>query len=209
MKSKGISKLNYILCLLCIAIFSLAGYIYLSSSPMEKKMEDTWADHGFLKIGKHLTIQNADNVLTLLDSKDVLSASGLYYASWTMGSSEIFENSEGETVDLYDTQLYLVLEEHKSGKEAEKNMTKWLEAARGNYQILTEEEITCNGQPYFLITYTCPGDQNPYDRGVSVFGVRDDIAVCMELTCMENFHEDILSVLTNFLKHCSYAGDQG
>lgn len=205
MKSKNSKKKNYILCILCIAVFSLAGYSYLSSPPLEEKPEDTWSNLGSLKIGRHLTIRNTDNALTFLDSKDVLSASGLYYASWTMGDPEIYENSEGETVDLYDAQLYLVLGEYKSGDEAAKNRTKWLEAARGNYRILSEEEVTRNGQPYLLITYDCINEENPYHRGISAFGVRDNIALCIELTCRENFQENPGEILDNFLENCTYA----
>ncbi|MCM1302962.1 MAG: hypothetical protein NC305_09485 [Lachnospiraceae bacterium] len=192
-----------VICIAIVALFSLAGYYYVSF-PMQAEREDTWSDQGFLKVGNHLTIQNADNRLMLLDSKDVLSANGLYYAAWTMGGSEPYVNSEGATVDLYDAQLYLVLGEHKNEEEARKDVVKWLDAARGNYEILTEEEITCNGQSYSLLTYNCVSESNPYERGVSAFGVYDDTSVCMELTCREGFEEDPGSILIPFLERCSY-----
>lgn len=205
MKQKDKTRFRYVICVLCVMFFSLAGYIYVSL-PMGEKQENTWADSGYLKLGRHLAIQNADNRLTLLDSKDVLSANGLYYAAWTMGDSEPYVNSEGDTVDLYDAQLYFLLGEHKSGGEADKDMTKWLDAARKNYEVLEEEEISCNGQSYRLLTYNCVNGDNPYDRGVSAFGVCGGLSMCIELTCRENFEEELRDILIPFLENCTYSG---
>ncbi len=203
MKSKNGITLKIVTGIAIVALFSLAGYYYVSL-PMQEEQEDTWSDSGYLKVGHHLTIQNADDRLSLLDSKDVLSANGLYYAAWTMGGSEPYVNSEGTAVDLYDAQLYLVLSEHKDGEEAHNDVEKWLDAARGNYEVLTEEEITCNGQSYSLLTYNCVSESNPYARGMSAFGVYDSTAVCMELTCREGFEEDLYKILISFLDHCTY-----
>ena len=206
MKSKDSMKWKILICIAMVALFSLAGYYYILL-PVEEKQEDTWADSGYLKVGQNLVIQNADNRLSLLDSKDVLSANGLYYAAWTMGGSEPYENSEGAAVDLYDAQLYLVLGEHKSSEEANKDMIKWLDAAKGNYEVVAEEEISCNGQSYRLLTYNCVNENNPYERGISAFGVYDNTAVCIELTCREGFEEELETILIPFLENCSYGGN--
>ena len=196
----------YLICVLCIALFSLAGYFF-ASSPINQNREDTWSDSGFLKIGHDLVIKNTYNGLSLLDNKDVLSANGLYYAAWTIGDSEPYQNSEGQTVDLYDAQLYLVLSEHKDTIEANNDMIKWLDAGKGNYEVLTEEEIVCNEQPYSLITYNCVNEENPYDRGISVFGVYNNNTICIELTCRENFEEDLRTILLSFLDSCTYGSE--
>lgn len=205
MKTTKNRGFKYLLGVLCIALFSLAGYFFISS-PMEQTRENTWADSGFLKIGRSLIIQNEDNTLTLLDSKDVLSASGLYYATWTMGGSEPYVNSDGETVDLYDVQLYFILSEHKNAAEAGNDMTKWIDLGKKNYEVLTEEEIVCNGQPYLLITYNCVSKDNPYDRGASAFGVYDSNSMCFELTCRDQFEGDLKDMLVSFLDNCAYGG---
>lgn len=188
MKSMNKKTVRYLLCILIIALFSLAGY-YFISSPIDLGKEDTWADSGFLKMGNNLTIKNADNTLTLLDSKDVLSANGLYYATWTMGE---------------EVQLYFVLSEHKNATEADNDMTKWMDLAKSNYEVLTEEEVICNDQPYLLITYNCVNEDNPYDRGISAFGVHDKDTMCAELTCGQNFEGDLKAILINFLDNCTY-----
>lgn len=203
MKSKNGMTVKILICIAIAALFSLAGYCYVSF-PMGEAPEDTWSESGYLKVGHNLIIQNADDRLTLLDSKDVLAANGLYYAAWTIGGSELYENSEGAAVDLYDAQLYLVLGEHKDAEEADKDVVKWLDAARGNYEILAEEDMECNGQTYHLLTYNCASESNPYARGISAFGAYDNTSVCIELTCRENFKEELETVLIPFLNHCSF-----
>lgn len=206
MKPNERKKLKHFLYFLCIVTLLATIYLFFASSPFEGDKEDTWANFGRLAMGSHLTIQNTDNRLTLLHDKDLLSAEGLYYADWAMGDCEAYENSDGDTIDLYDAQLYCILGEYKNSQEARKNMDLWLDAEKGNYEVLSEEEISCNGQSYHLITYACVNENNPYDRGVSAFGVYGDCAMCMELTCRKNFQEDLRAILIHFLDNCTYSG---
>lgn len=194
-----------LLCIFCTA-FMLTGCAHASLLSQGTK-EDTWSDSGSITVGHDLTIQNADNRMTLSENMDVLAAEGLYYATWTMGDFEPYENSDGDTVDLYDAQLYLLLGEFPDSQDAQNNMDKWLTAGKSNYEVLSEESITCNGQSYCLITYNCISDTNPYDHGVSAFGIYQDNAVCIELTCRENFEEDLRTILIDFLNNCTY-GDK-
>ena len=111
------------------------------------------------------------------------------------------------TVNLYDAQLYLLLEEFANDEKAQENMDAWLDRGRSNYQVSTEEEIVYNGQTYLVLTYTFQNENNPYARGVSAFAVRDNLAVCAELTCQEDFTEDLKTILTDFLENCTYNTD--
>lgn len=193
-------KIFYHLCIALIFTVFMTG----CSANTEKTLDNTWDESGYVAVGKTLTVEKGKSPLRLLDNMDALTADGLYYAAWTMGDSEPYENSEGKTVDLYDAQLYLLLGEFKGEAEAKSNMDKWLDAGKSNYEILEEEEITCNGQDYSLITYNCVSEDNPYARGVSAFGVYQDAAVCVELTCREDFEEDLREILTGFLDNCTY-----
>ncbi|MDE6214230.1 MAG: hypothetical protein K2M70_12240, partial [Lachnospiraceae bacterium] len=105
----------------------------------------TVEDSEYVTIGSHLTVHKTDSRLTLVDRKDALASDGLYYASWTAGSPEEYINSEGDTVNLYDAQLYLLLAECKTAEAAEDNKNSWLEAGQSNYELTDEETITCNG----------------------------------------------------------------
>lgn len=203
MKTNQNKRFKYLLCALCITLFSLAGYFFISYSPRQAT-EDTWANSGFLKVGHNLTIKNADNSFHLLDNKDVLSANGLYYTAWAMGESHSYTDAEGKTIDLYDVQLYLILSEHKNTTEASNDMTKWIDLAESKYEVLAKEEALCNGHPYSLITYICTSEASPYDRGISAFAVYDNTAMCFELTGREIFEEDLRDILVSFLENCIY-----
>lgn len=201
-------KPKYFFCflILCISMFVLNGCSPTPSLSTEntEKNDASVENSDHVMIGSHLSIQNIDSRLQLSDNMDALAADGLYYAAWTIGNSEAYENSDGDTVDLYDAQLYLLLGEFKNAQTAQNNMDTWLAVGKENYEVISEESITCNGQSYTLITYNCVNEDNPYARGLSAFGVYHDNAVCIELTCREHFQEDLASILTDFLEHCTY-----
>ena len=159
-----------------------------------------------VRIGRYITI-DAPEPLTLLENKDALAADGLYYATWTDGNSVPYENSEGKMVDLYDAQLYFLVSETPDEETAVKNCNAWLAAARENYEVCSEEMITCNGQTYTLISYNCTGSSTPYDHGISVFGTCGANAVCAEFTCLKNYSKDLKPILTGFLNGCSFSAD--
>lgn len=164
----------------------------------------TVEDSEYVTIGSHLTVHKTDSRLTLIDHKDALASDGLYYAAWAAGSPEEYVNSEGDNVDLYDAQLYLLLAECKTAEAAEDNQKSWLEAGQANYEVTDEETISCNGQSYTLLSYHFTNDENPYSHGVSAFGVFENCAVCVELACQESYGEDLNEMLTAFLEGFDY-----
>ena len=196
-------KFNRLFCLM-IATIMLTGCSVISSALSEKDTENTWETSDYVKVGDVLTVQKSDSRLSLSDNKDALSTDGLFYCTWTIGNSEPYENSEGDTVDLYDAQLYLLLGEFVNSQKAQENMDDWLTSAKMNYELVKEEEITCNGQTYTLITYGYINESNPYARGASVFGVFENNAVCIELACRDNFADDPENILIDFLDNCTY-----
>lgn len=176
-----------------------------SSAPQATINGEKWQSD-WTKIGVNIGV-DAPEQLTLLDNKEALAADGLYYATWVAGDSVPYENSDGNTIDLYDAQLYFLASEATDEEAAKKNYTAWLSAAKENYQVLEEDTITCNGQAYTLITYRCTGKDNPYDRGVSAFGTNGVNAVCAEFTCLETYTEDLEALLTEFLNGCHYRAE--
>lgn len=195
-------KIIIMICtVICSAILSGCALIPNLSDTANNVLDET---SGQVMIGSHLTIHNTDERLTLSKHMDALSADGLYYASWVAGESTPYENIDGESVSLYDAQLYVLAGEFKSTETAQENMNNWLAAGRSNYEVISEDNIDCNGQSYSLITYQFTNTENPYDHGVSVFGVYEDTAVCMELTCVKNYNEDLRQMLTDFLGNCTY-----
>ena len=189
-------KLYYSLLFICIVLL-LTGCSF--SSLIE--------DSSHLTIGNSMEINTTDSDLILLDNMDTLATDGLYYASWGIGEKEPYENSEGKTIDLYDAQIYFLLDEYKDEETAQQNMNSWFTDAKANYEVLNEETITCNEQTYSLITYTFKNKNNPFIQGISVFTVSNNSVICIELTSGKNFEEDLKTVLLDFLNKCTYMKD--
>lgn len=188
-------------CILCLTL-TLTGCSVLPSIFDEDTTVDVNAE--YITVGSHLTVPNTDERLTLLNNMDTLSSDGLYYASWTAGNAQSYENADGDTVDLYDAQLYLLAGEYNNTESAQENMDAWLAAGQNNYDVTNEETVTYGEQSYTMITYNFINEENPYARGISAFGVYENCAVCIELTCTEEYDEDLREMLTTFLNGCTY-----
>lgn len=203
MKNKIIKRITKIIISNITLALALTGCSLLPSVTDNRSIIDT--DSTYTSVGSCLTVHNTDERLTLLDNMDTLSSDGLYYASWTAGNAESYENSDKETVDLYDAQLYLLLGEYGSPETAQTNIDEWLEAGKNNYSVTAEETITCGEQVYTVITYDFVNEESPFARGVSAFGVIGSNAVCVELTCREQYDDDLKEMLITFLNGCSYS----
>lgn len=197
-------KKGYLLCVGAAAALLLGG----CAMPQTGDEPLPTDDEGNLQVGSRLTVAPPGNGLELLESNSALSSRGMYYATWAAGDPEPYENSDGENVDLYDLQLYLLAEETGSPEEGEDAADTWMDDARENYDVQTEETQSCNGQDYTVLTYDCIDPDTPYDRGVSAFTVSGDSAVCIELTCVEAFQEDLGEIMTEFLECCTYSEQQ-
>lgn len=189
-------------------LFPICLFLLLTgcaSAPQTAADGQKWMDE-WTMIGTSIGI-DAPEQLTFLDSKEALAADGLYYATWVTGSCVPYENSDGDIIDLYDAQLYLLTNEAISEGKAKSSCNTWLSAAKENYEVHTENTEDFNGQAYTLITYDCTNEANPYDRGVSAFGVCGTTAVCAEFTCLENYTEDPETLLAEFLENCHFKAD--
>lgn len=183
----------------------LLGLCGCASAPQRAADGQAWQED-WTMVGTAVGIEETA-LLTPLENSEALAADGLYYATWVDGGCVPYENSDGDTVDLYDAQLYLLTSEAMSEESAADSCETWLAAARENYQVEQEETVTCNGQPYTWLTYRCIGEDNPYDRGVSAFGICGTTAVCAELTCREDYSGDLAAMLTDFLEGCHYRAE--
>lgn len=188
-------------CILTLTL-TLTGCSVLPTIFDEEDQVDRSADS--ITVGTHLTAPNTDERLTLFSNMDTLSSDGLYYASWTAGSAQPYENADGDTVDLYDAQLYLLVGEYNNAETALENMEIWLESGQSNYDVTDKENVTYGGQTYTMITYDFENTENPYARGISAFGVYENCSVCIELTCTEEYDEDLQEMLAAFLNGCTY-----
>lgn len=176
-----------------------------SSSPQIARDGQKWQEE-WTRIGANIGI-DAPEQFTLLDNKDVLAPNGLYYTTWVTGNSVSYENNDGNTIDLYDAELYFLTSEANSEQANQKNYADWLSAAKENYDVHSENTIICNGQTYTLITYSYIAEDTPYNHGASAFGYGDTNAVCAEFACLENYTENPETSLIEFLNCCHYRAD--
>lgn len=191
---------------LCVVALALAAVLCTGCGV---KDEDLKSDplvnaDGTAPVGSTLVAPAPQDDFVLLDNKDILSANGLYYASWVNGDAQPYENSEGKTVDLYDAQLTLVVQENKTGEKAASAVSGWQELAQQNYDISDTQTLTAAGQEYTVIQFTYQDESNPYASGVAAFAQRGTSAIEWELSCQDSYSGDALKVLTDFLNSCTY-----
>ena len=129
---------------LCVAALALAAVLCTGCGVKDENLKSdplVNAD-GTAPVGKTLVAPAPPEDFTLLDNKDILAANGLYYASWVNGEPQPYENSEGKTVDLYDAQLTLVVQENKTEEKATSAVSGWQELAQQNYDISDTQTLT-------------------------------------------------------------------
>lgn len=191
---------------LCVVALALAAVLCTGCGV---KVEDLKSDplvnaDGTAPVGKTLVAPAPPEGFTLLDNKDILAANGLYYASWVSGDPQPYENSEGKTVDLYDAQLTLVVQENKTEDKAASAVEGWQTLAQQNYDISDTQTLTAAGQEYTVIQFTYQDESNPYASGVAAFAQRGTSAIEWELSCQKGYTGNALAVLTDFLNDCTY-----
>ena len=108
-------KTKFAILFFCLALL-LPGCSALSPNLEKEPVENK----SHLLVGHSLEVENTDSRFILVDDNSALAADGLYYVSWGMGDPTPYENSDGDTADLYDASLYLLLGESKDAASAQK-----------------------------------------------------------------------------------------
>lgn len=195
MKKRAALWLSAALCL------CLAG---CATPPPERAADGAAWGKGWITVGGVLGVDTPAG-LTPRENNSSLSASGMFYATWSIGEGEPCINEDGEEAVLYDAQVYLLLGSYRSGGDAERTLDQWKDMASQQYAVSSAVEETHNGVDFTVITYSFNSEANPYARGASAYGVFGNCAVSVELTCREDFDGDAARLLAGFLDSCHYA----
>lgn len=190
------------LALLC-ALLLLCGCAHYPSQAVDGAV---W-DRDWTILGSVLGVEAPGDGLSLLDNNIALASQDIYYATWTAGEPTPYVNADGDDVDLYDAQLYLLLCGCADDRKAQDMVDEWMARQNDAYDVSATAEAAHNGVDYTLLTYACGSETNPYARGVSAFAVYDGYAVSAELTCVEGFSGDEAAILARFLDGCHYGVD--
>lgn len=172
-----------------------------TASPAAKAHPD-W-DETWFAVGDLLAVEPMQPFL-LGESNDVLSPSGLYYATWVYGEGREIVNSTGRDATVYDAQIYLLVKECKSGERAEQETLDWTEREAASYETGALSEQTVGDQCYRVLPLLESREGNPYSHGAAAFAVRGELAISIELLCSDTYDGDAQEILTGFLTGFHY-----
>lgn len=136
---------------------------------------------------------------TFGESADTLGLGGVYYATWTSGEKRDYTNAEGEAAYIFDSQIYVVVQECPTEADAHQSISAWIARERQNYSCAEPWEIDSNGRTYTLLPMNEGREDNPYGFGCAAFTRIGTNAVCVELVCADTFTGDPQAVLEAFL----------
>jgi len=190
-----------------IGILLLAMSFLLAGCAGTSNGQDPAWEEGLTPMGEHLAIETPEGFV-LDESNDILSLSGLYYATWTCGEGKAIVNSDGKDATVYDGQIYVLLKECADGEAAAQEIQNWIERERQSYEAGDQEAWMVGGQEFQILPLANGKESNPYPSGIAAFALRGENAVSVELVCSERFSGDPREVLERFLTGFHYAGEQ-
>lgn len=158
-------------------------------------------------LGSVLGVEEPGDELILQDNNIILSGSDIYYATWTVGEPTPYTNEDGDEVDLYSAQLYLLLSGCSDSNYAQQMVDDWIQRDQETYTASEMVKNTCNAQEYTILIYECGSETNPYSRGAVAFTTYGNYAVSAEFDCQDSYSEDVEEVLLRFLDGCHYSAE--
>lgn len=189
------------------AALLMTGLLMLSGCGQypEQAADGTPWDPNWTMLGSVLGAEEPENGFSLLDNYSVLTGEDIYYATWAAGEPTDYTNEDGEDVQVYDAQIYLLAAGYTDEAQAQQNQEEWIARQQETYTVTDSWSETRNGQEYTLLAYECSSETNPYHRGVSAFTVYGTYAVSAELACRESFTGQEREILLQFLDGCHYS----
>lgn len=190
-----------------LALLLLGGLLSLNgcSRYPDQAADGTPWDPYWTMLGSVLGVEEPENDFTLQENYSVLTGEDIYYATWVTGEPDAYTNEDGEDVEVYDGQIYLLMTGCADEEYARQSMEDWMAREQESYTVTETWTETCNGQDYTLMAYQCGSETNPYSRGVSAFTVYGSYAISAELACQEEFAGEEQEVLLQFLEGCHYS----
>ena len=189
------------------AALLMTGLLMLSGCGQypEQAADGTPWDPNWTMLGSVLGAEEPGNGFSLLDNYSVLTGEDIYYATWAAGEPTDYTNEDGEDVQVYDAQIYLLAAGYADEAQARQNQEEWIARQQKTYTVTDSWSETRNGQEYTLLAYECSSETNPYHRGVSAFTVYGTYAVSAEPACRESFTGQEREILLQFLDGCHYS----
>ena len=189
-----------------IAIAALC-VLLTGCAPSGPTNEELGWDEDWVRVGTLLGVEPMAG-FDLNENIDAMGVYGLYYATWTAGEARDHTNADGEKAQIFDAQIYVLLQQNKDGDEARAALDDWMALEKKSYQTGETLTETCAGQEFDLLPLLRGGEDNPYTHGAAAFGARDGWAISVELLCQDSFEGDAQACLIRFLSGLHYIDGQ-
>ena len=191
---------------LILALIAAGSLVDFSQYPSAAADGAAW-DKNWAMMAKVVGIEAPGGGLTLLTNNSVLAGEDTYYASWTAGEPAPYTNADGDEVDLYPAQLYVLLYGCADQAAAESACAGFLAREQQTYTVHSQRTEEHNAQRYTVLDYTGGSAGNPYGRGSSAFAVRGNYVLVAELLAQDSFDGDVSRMLSAFLDGVHYSAD--
>ncbi len=191
---------------LILALIAAGSLVDFSQYPSAAADGAAW-DKNWEMMAKVVGIEAPGGGLTLLTNNSVLAGEDTYYASWTVGEPSPYTNADGDEVDLYPAQLYVLLYGCADQAAAESACAGFLAREQQTYTVHSQRTEEHNAQRYTVLDYTGGSADNPYGRGSSAFAVRGNYVLVAELLAQDSFDGDVSRMLSDFLDGVHYSAD--
>ena len=191
---------------LILALIAAGSLVDFSQYPSAAADGAAW-DKNWEMMAKAVGIEAPGGGLTLLTNNSVLAVEDTYYASWTAGEPAPYTNADGDEVDLYPAQLYVLLYGCADQAAAESACADFLAREQETYTVQDQRTEEHNAQRYTVLDYTGGSAGNPYGRGSSAFAVRGNYVLVAELLAQDSFDGDVSRMLSAFLDGVHYSAD--
>ena len=192
-----------VISLALLAVLLLTG----CAAPSRPTNEELGWDEDWAQVSALLGVEPMTG-FDLNENIDAMGIYGLYYATWTAGEARDYTNAEGDKSQLYDAQIYVLLQQGKNEDEARTALEDWISRERETYEAGETRTETYAGQAFDLFPLLHAGEDNPYTHGAAAFAARNGWAISVELLCQDSFEGDAQTCLTEFLSGFHYNDEQ-
>jgi len=186
-----------------IASLVLTAVLLLSGCGAKQELPSGW-ETDWTAVCPVLAVEPLDG-FTLHESNDALYLSGIYYATCVTGESRPHTNEEGEEAEVFDAQIYVIVQEYRDPDSAAEGIAQWIAREKTTFEAGTQCSFVCNDQEYAVLPLAGGSENNPYRHGVAAFGLRNNWAVCVEFLGTEDYEADFENTLEAFLNSFHYA----
>lgn len=178
-----------------IVCFLIVGILLSGCS---RKSPEAAPDDGCLTLGTSLEVVPMEGWI-LLRNEDVLAAEGMYYAQWTSGEEATYKSEDGTQITAHGGEIHLVIVESEDPDVLQTNARQWIALTQERYPEAESKKSEFAGQSYTVDTY-----QTGYARCASATGVREGLALRVDVTVLSGFQQEPGDLLEAFLNSLHY-----